>query len=174
MHADGYTMTRITDKGCANYNPIQAIIIIIIIIALSYFLWMIMDFLVISILSSNQTKRCIRTTTNNTKIHFLVSFWRQLWLQMDEMMWDISNNKRYVDGWYTILIEFIHRWTTTTLGKGWCMLMGIQWLVLPTKVVPITTLPKLSLLFSLSWLFRNSNNNNNNNAGWGLMHAEGL
>ena len=31
MHADGYTMTRITDEGCANYNPTQAIIIILII-----------------------------------------------------------------------------------------------------------------------------------------------
>ena len=31
MHADEYTMTRITDKDCANYNPTQAIIIILII-----------------------------------------------------------------------------------------------------------------------------------------------
>ena len=31
MHADGYTMTRITNEGCANYNPTQAIIIILII-----------------------------------------------------------------------------------------------------------------------------------------------
>ena len=32
MHADGYTMTRITDEGCANNNQAQAIIRIIIII----------------------------------------------------------------------------------------------------------------------------------------------
>ena len=31
MHADGYTMTHITDEGCANYDPTQAIIIILII-----------------------------------------------------------------------------------------------------------------------------------------------
>ena len=38
MHADGYTTTRITDEGCANYNPTQAIIIIIlIIIIIPYF-----------------------------------------------------------------------------------------------------------------------------------------
>ena len=37
MHADGYTMTRITDEGCANYNLTQAIIIILIIIIISEF-----------------------------------------------------------------------------------------------------------------------------------------
>ena len=36
MHADGYTMTGIIDKGCANYNPTQAIVVIIIVV--SYFL----------------------------------------------------------------------------------------------------------------------------------------
>ena len=35
MHADGYTMTRITDEGCANNNQAQAIIRIIIIIVVS-------------------------------------------------------------------------------------------------------------------------------------------
>ena len=35
MHADGYTMTCITDKGCANNNHAQAIIRIILIIAVS-------------------------------------------------------------------------------------------------------------------------------------------
>ena len=28
MHTDGYTMTRITNEGCANYNPTQAIVTI--------------------------------------------------------------------------------------------------------------------------------------------------
>ena len=35
MHADGYTMTRITADGCANYNLTQAIIIILIIMIIS-------------------------------------------------------------------------------------------------------------------------------------------
>ena len=35
IHADGYRMTHITNEGCANYNPTQAIITILIIMIIS-------------------------------------------------------------------------------------------------------------------------------------------
>ena len=39
MHADGYTMTYIIDKGCANHNPTQALIIRIIFMLWYYYFW---------------------------------------------------------------------------------------------------------------------------------------